>query len=97
MTYRRRHIPALFLNILNPLADRSLLSHDQNPFQNRLGGTNVVVHLVRNTVGKFSTVRQYKKFSSTDGEFFWTVGIQALKCVSTAGTGNDPIVTEILY
>jgi hypothetical protein len=49
------------------------------------------------TVGKVSTVRQYKKFSSTDGEFFWTVGIQALKCVSTAGTGNDPIVTEILY
>jgi hypothetical protein len=49
------------------------------------------------TVGKVSTVRQYKKFSSTDGELFWTVGIQALKCVSTAGTGNDPIVTEILY
>jgi hypothetical protein len=49
------------------------------------------------TVGKVSIVHQYKKFSSTDGGFFWTVGIQALKCVSTAGTGNDPIVTEILY
>jgi hypothetical protein len=50
------------------------------------------------TVGKVSTVRQYKKFSSTDGDFFWTVGIQVLKCVSsTAATENDPIVTEILY
>ena len=27
------------------------------------------------TVGKASTVRQYKKFSGTDSEFFWTVGI----------------------
>ena len=49
------------------------------------------------TVGKVSTDRQYKKLSSTDGEFFWTVGIQASKCVSTEGTGNDPKVTEILY
>ena len=48
------------------------------------------------TVGKVSTVRQYKKFSGTDGEFFWTVGIQALKCVSATGTENDPIVAEIL-
>ena len=31
------------------------------------------------SVGKVSTDRQYKKFSSTDGEFFWTVGNLVLK------------------
>jgi hypothetical protein len=51
----------------------------------------------RGTVGKVSTDRQYKKFSSTDDGFFCTVGIQALKCASTVGTENDPIATEILY
>ena len=35
------------------------------------------------TTGKVSTDRQYKKFSSTDGEFFWTVGIRAPKSAST--------------
>ena len=27
------------------------------------------------TVGKASTDRQYKRFGSTDDNFFWTVGI----------------------
>ena len=52
---------------------------------------------VKLTVGKVSTDRQSKKFSSTDDGFFCTVGIQALKCASTVGTENDPIPTEILY
>jgi hypothetical protein len=60
-------------------------------------GEGWAIGAVENTVGKVSTVCQYKKFSSTEGELFWTVGIQALKCVSTVGTENDPIVTEILY
>ena len=34
--------------------------------------------------------------ASTDGEFFWTVGIRAPKSANTTGTGNDPIATEIL-
>ena len=49
-----------------------------------------------NTVGKVSTERQYKEFSSTDEQFFWTVGILALKIANTKGTENDPIATEIL-
>ena len=43
------------------------------------------------------TAGNVKKFSDTDGEFSRTMGIQALKCVSTTGTENDPLVTEILY
>ena len=49
------------------------------------------------TAGKVSTDRQFKKFSRTDYEFHWAVRIQALKCLSTASTGNDPIANEILY
>ena len=49
------------------------------------------------TVGKTTTDRQYKKFSSTDDGCFCTVGTQALKCVSTVDTQNDPIATEIWY
>ena len=48
-------------------------------------------------MGNVSTDCQYKRFSSTDDYFFGTVGIWALKCVSTGGTVNDPIVTENLY
>ena len=48
------------------------------------------------TVGKISTDRQSKKFSSTDDRFLWTVGICALNNLSTAGTEKDPISTEIL-
>ena len=47
-------------------------------------------------VGKVSTDRQSKKFSSTDDRFLWTVGICALNSLSTAGTEKDPISTEIL-
>ena len=38
------------------------------------------------TVGKVSTDRQSKKFSSTDDRFLWTVGICALNSLSTAGS-----------
>ena len=49
-----------------------------------------------NNAGKVSTDRQYKRFSSTDGDFFCTVGIWAPKYASTAGTQKEQIVTEIL-
>jgi len=59
-----------------------------------LAETLVDVCGVFDTVGKVSIDRQYKKFSSTDGGFFRTVRIKALKCVSTK---NDPIATGNLY
>ena len=34
--------------------------------------------------------------SNTEREFFWTVGIWALRIASTKGTGNGPVTTEIL-
>ena len=48
------------------------------------------------TVGKVSTDRQSKKFSSTDDRFLWTVGVCALNSLSAAGAEKDPISTEIL-
>jgi hypothetical protein len=70
---------------------------DGSIVNDRLGYTSHRYDYLDRTVGNVSTVRQYKKFSSTDGEFFWTARIQALKRVSTAGTKNGLIVTEILY
>ena len=63
---------------------------------NRFSGLDL--HMIRSeraTVGKVSTDRQSKKFS-TDDRFLWTVGICALNNLSTAGTEKDPISTEIL-
>ena len=48
------------------------------------------------TVGKVSTGHQYKKLSSTDGDFFWT-GNLSVKFASTESNENDPKATEILY
>ena len=69
---------------------------ESTPRRNKWNNSQKLRRMYHATVGKASTDRQSKKFSSTDDRFLWTVGICALNSLSTAGTEKDLISTEIL-